>query len=115
MGPDRGDGSFDPNGLITRQEAATMMVRAYRALGGTLPREAGAFRFADESQIAEYALESVQALAYWSALRGREDGRIAPRDPITIAEAMLCYIRLYEKAPGATKKGSTMSALMWQP
>lgn len=99
----RGDGSFDPNGLITRQEAATMMVRAYRALGGTLPQEAGTFRFADESQIAEYALKSVQALAYWSVLQGREDGRFAPQDPITIEEAMLCYIRLYEKAPVSGK------------
>ena len=50
----RGKGLFDPEGLLTRQEAAAILARAYICCGGTLPGNTGVY-FSDEERIAQWA------------------------------------------------------------
>ena len=52
----RGDGIFDPYALITRQEAATMLCRAYAASAVASPAAEDAAPFADEGDIDAWAL-----------------------------------------------------------
>ncbi len=101
----RGNGVFDPNAWITRQEAATMLYRTYCIFGET-EDEPGAIRFPDKAEIAPWAIEAVSILQGWSVLRGMEDGRFDPHGYFTIQQCMVCFLRLYELAPVSWQKGN---------
>lgn len=94
----RGDGVFDPEGLITRQEAAVMLVRAYEVCGGILPEPTDTLRFTDEAQIAEWARESVGLLADMGVMGGLEDNSFSAHGNYTVEQCMLTLLRLYQYA-----------------
>ncbi len=102
----RGDGTFDPEGLITRQEAAAMLTRAYTVCGGVLPEETGAAAFPDGAEIAPWARESAAALAGWGVMNGREDGRFDPAGHYSVEQCLLTFLRLYENGPVSRKNGN---------
>ncbi|MNI85895.1 Endoglucanase precursor [compost metagenome] len=77
--------SFEPNAVITRQEIVLILMRAYKMENGTLPSAAG-ISFSDDSDIAEWALESVKQAAALGLVQGRSEGQFAPNDPATRAE-----------------------------
>lgn len=77
--------SFEPNAVITRQEIVLILMRAYKMENGTLPSAAG-ISFSDNSDIAEWALESVKQAAALGLVQGRSEGQFAPNDPATRAE-----------------------------
>ncbi len=93
--------SFDPNGAITRQEAATMLARAARAL--ECFENAPGKNFADANEISPYARESV---AYISSLTdpitgnrvmgGVGGGRFDPSGAYTLEQAIVTVYRLYQ-------------------
>lgn len=102
----RGDGTFDPEGLITRQEAAAMLTRVYTVCGGVLPEETGAAAFPDGAEIAPWARESAAALAGWGVMNGREDGRFDPAGHYSVEQCLLTFLRLYENGPVSRKNGN---------
>lgn len=102
----RGNGIFDPNGLITRQEAAAMMTRAYGVCGGTLPKEATETRFPVHEKIADWAKESVSALTSWNVMNGMEAGSFSPEEQCTVEQCIVMFLRLYENAPVSRKNGN---------
>jgi hypothetical protein len=98
----RGDGTFDPDGLITRQEAAVILTRAYQTCGGALldgTASSSSCAFADTDQIASWARDSVSALASWSVIKGMEDGTFSPNENDTIEQCLITFFRLYQDAP----------------
>ncbi len=102
----RGGGVFDPNALITRQEAAAMLCRAYKACGGE-PTELGAAEpFADEGDVAPWAAEAVHALRSRDVLRGMEDGSFRPKGNFTVEQCAVCFLRLYEQMPVSFLRGN---------
>ena len=102
----RGGGVFDPNALITRQEAAAMLCRAYKACGGE-PTELGAAEpFADEGDVAPWAAEAVHALRSRDVLRGMEDGAFRPKGDFTVEQCAVCFLRLYEQMPVSFLRGN---------
>ncbi len=102
----RGDGTFDPEGLITRQEAAAMLARAYRACGGILPEQAEVSNFSDQGVIADWAKASVEALAAFHVFLGRDDGTFDPEGPYTVEQSIVTFLRLYNNAPVSRKNGT---------
>lgn len=95
----RGGGVFDPNSLITRQEAAAMLCRAYMACGGEALPAGEAEPFTDEDSIALWAKEAVHTLRSWDVLRGMEDGSFDPQGDFTIQQCAVCFLRLSEEMP----------------
>jgi len=95
----RDDGTFDPNALITRQEAATMLCRAYAACAGASPEAEDAAPFADEADIAPWAAEAVHVLRGRNVLLGMEDGRFEPQGNFTVEQCAACFLRLGEQMP----------------
>lgn len=78
-----GDGSFGVNDYITRQDMAVIIYNA----GKTIFKSGGSeLSFNDSEQIADYAKQSVAALASESLINGMEDGRFAPTAMATRAE-----------------------------
>jgi hypothetical protein len=82
-----GDNAFGAGISISRQDAA---VTAYRCLNifGKNPEETNSgFTFADEGDIALYAVDSVKRLQKAGVLGGDGDGYFNPTAPISRAEA----------------------------
>lgn len=102
----RDNGVFDPKGLITRQEAAVMLTRAYGVCGGKLPENVGQVSFPDETRMAEWAKESVGALSTWDVMKGMNDGSFAPDSNYTVEQCLVTLLRLYENAPVSRIKGN---------
>jgi len=93
-----GNGRFSPNDLITREQAATLLMRIYRYLGG---EESGSVKasepFADESQIAAWAKEAVQEAKAYSIMNGVSGNRFDPRGTYSKEQTIVTLYRLYKQ------------------
>jgi hypothetical protein len=92
------DGSFGPNGDITRGQLATTMARLIRATGKTLPAgSAGSF-----SDIAGTTHASaINALAAAGLVNGFADGTYRPNANVTRAQAVSMLVAAYQHATGS--------------
>ncbi|WP_419961111.1 S8 family serine peptidase [Psychrobacillus sp. BM2] len=84
-------GKFNPNEKITRQQMATMIVRAIKYNDDSALKEAnGKVKFADEASIGDYAKENVALAAELGIISGKEvNGKqvFAPLENATRAQA----------------------------
>ncbi len=81
----RGDGTFAPTELVTRQDAAVMLARVCKLLD--IEASGTAEGFIDKADIAGYATESVGALVGMDIISGFSDGSFRPLDTLTRAQA----------------------------
>ena len=92
----RGDGIFDPEGLITRQEAAAMVARAAKLCGMDTALDGAAVRdilaqFGDYMTVADWARESV-AFCYREGILDQSDLNVEPERAILRGElAQMLY------------------------
>lgn len=93
------DGSANANGFITRQDMAVVVYRAALLAGMEFSGEEG---FTDEDQISAYGLEAVRTLKAAGILSGNEEGRFAPLDQLTRAQAakVVCVLTQQKKQEG---------------
>ncbi len=99
----RGDGTFDPDGPITRQEAAAMLCRSFTAYGGVLESD-GATQsfsdtFSDAGDVAAWALESVDVMWEWGVMGGIGEDLFSPLGTYTREMCIVTFLRLSENAP----------------
>ncbi|WP_246183515.1 S-layer homology domain-containing protein [Paenibacillus methanolicus] len=78
---------FAPDAIITREEMAVMLVRAYEHLTGTKADASQAVGFADEGTVSSWALEAVRKAQAWGLMNGRGSNLFAPQDEVTRAES----------------------------
>ena len=88
-----GNNRFDPNGKLTREQAATMLSRLSDAIGQPLLRRVAVF--ADNSSIASWALEHVGRVQAADVMRGVGNNRFAPQDPYTREQSILTILRMF--------------------
>ena len=81
------DGSFRPNGLITREEMAVMTERFIKAMGFNLMTVNKATEFKDQDKISLYAVDAVKVMQQYGILDGNPDGSFNPKGYATRAEA----------------------------
>jgi hypothetical protein len=83
-----GDGRFNPNGFVTRQEIAKMVVAAIQYAGGNLSAadKAALGKFSDASKVSDWAVDAVAIAATKGILLGA-DGKLNPQGNSTRAEA----------------------------
>jgi hypothetical protein len=82
------DGTFRPNGTVTRGEFATMLARALKLeLGDT------EFSFADQKQTPVWAKAFIQAIAKAGFIKGYEDGTFRANKEITRSELVVIAVR----------------------
>lgn len=95
------DGAFKPNQLITRQHAATLLVRAFKPKGN-YKRE-----FKDMSKKNAYYNDMVYAVAYnWLEAK---DGKVRPNDNITRGEMAWALTRAAEISNDSTQEGFNLT------
>nr|WP_269135944.1 S-layer homology domain-containing protein [Sporosarcina cyprini] len=91
------DGTFDPDAMITRQQMATMLVRALEAKNPELIQEdASKKKFKDEKRISGYAKDAVAKVSAAGLMNGLEDGTFQPKRNITRGETAVILWRLLE-------------------
>ncbi len=86
---------FDPNGPLTREQAAAMLGRVCEKLYGTLP-EAEATTFEDDGEIDRYAKAAVAHLARNGVVGGVGNNAFAPKKSLTVQEAVVMALRMLE-------------------
>lgn len=95
------DGTFRPNEKITREQMATMIMRAINLK--EIPSEPIPLTFKDKDQInADYALEHVQRIVSLEIMNGLDGNLFAPGKSSTRAEVATVLIRminLFTKEP----------------
>jgi len=82
------DGTFRPNGAITRGEFATMLARALK-LGSVDSK----FSFTDQGQTPVWAQPFIQAIARAGFISGYEDGTFRSNHEITRSELVVIVVR----------------------
>ncbi|MCL2739756.1 MAG: S-layer homology domain-containing protein, partial [Oscillospiraceae bacterium] len=81
------DGSFRPTVSITRQDAATMILRTFAALEAEFKGN-DAIELTDLDKVATYAKVAVETLAKNGVINGYEDKSFRPTQSITRAETV---------------------------
>jgi hypothetical protein len=89
-----GNDRFDPAATLTREQAATMIVRLAGVIGQPIFAESPAF--ADNADISDWAFNAVGAMQASGIMIGVGDNRFAPQDPYTREQSIIIMLRLFE-------------------
>lgn len=99
--------NFKPNSYITRQDMATMMMRAWSAAGKTisLPSSTDSYlsEFTDRSKVGSYAKTNMAQAIYLGIINGKTATTLSPTTNATRAEGSVMIMRLLEKAEFLTQ------------
>lgn len=109
----RGDGTYDPDGIITRQEAAALLARTYQVYAQLDPPPTAAEPFSDSALIAPWAQESVSAMQGWGVLQGDENGALRPEGHYTREQGIVTLMRLYRNMPVSRYSGTLAPLLSY--
>lgn len=101
---------FKPDGEITRQEAAAMLMRVYKNYAKTEQTAAG-FKFADDSDIADWAKEDVYSINSLGIMQGVGENIFDPLNGYTVEQAIITFWRLYDSAP-VSRKNKNIAPLL---
>ncbi|MBQ4086966.1 MAG: S-layer homology domain-containing protein [Clostridia bacterium] len=89
---------FNPTGIITREDLAVILHRAYNLAGKEA--EISVVSFADANDISGYAMDAVAALTGVGVINGMGDGTFAPKGTVTRAQAAKAIYELLQATGG---------------
>jgi len=87
-----GNNRFNPNGTLSREQAAVMMARLSAAIGNPLPNAAPTF--ADNDSISSWAVDNVGRIQAAGIMGGVGNNRFAPQSPFTREQSIATILRL---------------------
>ncbi len=109
---------FAPDNLITRQEVAIMMMRAFRVLdqmNGTSYTQnvnVSGLVFNDESSIASWAIQDVKEAFVLGIIKGVGDNTMNPLGNTTVEQSILLTVRLFNRfATGGSSEAETTETM----
>jgi len=87
------DGTFGPEQLITREQAAVMLERALQFSGAVAdPSRASLQQFADQNQISAYANQAMQTMVQYGIMQG-SNNKLSPKNNATRAEMAVMLMK----------------------
>ena len=92
----REDGDMDYDAVITRQEAAVVLARAYRLYCDEVHDDAESLSYADSGMIADWAEADVQLMTHLGVMNGVGENKFNPQGTYTIEQCLVTVVRLYE-------------------
>ncbi len=90
------NGSFNPNGAITREEMAVILMRTLMLLEGNEKKNTEVQAFNDANLVAEWAKEAVGYIANQGLITGIKADEFAPKQKATRAQTAVIIYRLLE-------------------
>ena len=88
------DGTFRPEGRITRQQLAAILFRYTEYRGADTAGRTDLSRFSDSAAVADYAREALAWAVSAGLLQGRSDGTLNPSGSATRAQTAVILQRL---------------------
>lgn len=88
------DGTFRPNEKITREQMASMLMRAINAYN--IDSELATLNYKDTNSIQKWALENVQRVVYLEIMSGLDANTFAPAQSSTRAQVAAVLVRMQE-------------------
>lgn len=107
----KGDGTvYDPEGAITRQEAACLLARAYEKLDPEDHRVALYSSYTDYSAMATWAVDSISSMVGLGIMGSTSTSALTfePLGTYSREQAAVTFLRLYEDAPVSAVKGNVI-------
>jgi len=89
-----GDNRFDPDGTLTREQAAVMLARLASAMDMPLPNNPPE-TFADAYQISSWAVDAVGQVRTVEIMGGIGDNLFAPQQPYTREQSIVTIFRVF--------------------
>lgn len=90
------DGTFRPYAFITREEAATMLDRLYKSLGGTETAESSR-QYADDARFGGWSRDSIYTMQNIGIMKGEENNEFHPGGGYTGEQAIVTIERMYNR------------------
>lgn len=90
------DGTFRPYAFITREEAATMLDRLYKSLGGTETAESSR-QYADDARFGDWSRDSIYTMQNIGIMKGEENNEFHPDGGYTGEQAIVTIERMYNR------------------
>ncbi len=88
---------FAPNDYLTREEAATIIVRMVNKVVPMAATEMW-FEYDDINEVSEWASDSIQTISNLGFMNGVGNNRFAPKDTYTTEQAIVTLVRVLESA-----------------
>ena len=93
-----GDGTFTPNGTLTRQQMATFLYRTLQYVKDNSDTEYSIYdsklgSYSDASQLAGWAVDAMAFMNALGLIKGISDTTLAPNNPCTIEQAVIAALR----------------------
>lgn len=88
-----GGGRFEPNGTLTREQAATMLARLAAAMGSPMTAQTPAF--ADNASISTWAFDAVGQVLGGGVMSGGSNNMFLPKENYTREQSILTMMRMY--------------------
>lgn len=89
-----GNGNFGPNVLLSREQMATMFVKALELSGVNLSTSTS--KFSDDSKISDYAKHSIYKAYNYGLIKGSNDA-VNPKGYATNEQVLLIFKNIYDK------------------
>ncbi len=93
---------FAPNDYLTREEAATIIIRMVNKIVPMAATEMW-FEYDDINEISEWASDSIQTISNLGFMNGVGNNKFAPKETYTTEQAIATLVRIYERAEAAGK------------
>ena len=87
-----GEGRFDPDARLTREQAATMLARLAAAMGKPMEKQTAAF--ADADGVSPWAAEAVGQMQASGVMNGTGEDRFSPKGEYTREQSIITMLRL---------------------
>ena len=88
--------TFEPDKLVSRQEAALMLSRAYEAVGGKIPAGAST-TFADNGEISSWSMDAVAFMSSKGIINGVGSNRFDPKGNASVEQALKIAVEMLNK------------------
>lgn len=108
-----GNNMFNPNGSLTREQAATMLARLAEAIGKPLTKRAATF--SDNGNISSWAIEAVGQIQAAGIMQGMGNNLFSPRATYTREQSIITVLRTFEYAGGASAQPTPTPAPTQNP
>jgi hypothetical protein len=89
-----GNNRFDPNGTLTREQAAVMLYRLSDAIGQPFPAQAPTF--ADNNIASSWALEGIGRVQASGLMGGTGNNNFSPQQQFTREQSIITFLRFFE-------------------
>lgn len=112
----RGDGIFDPDAPITREEAAVMLYNTYLAYANHAEEdipELNLEQFEDQDEISPWARQAVSTMVAWDVMAGMSETEFGPKCHYTYEQCWVTFLRLCKNAPEGRLQGSVKMPEGW--